>query len=75
MIQLLDEISLDASQLPALRHLLAERYLPGAKARGMLLAAEWISPPVAVPGEPNTLWLLWRLPDLAGWWKIGRAHV
>ena len=70
MIQLLDEIVVDAGQLPALRQLLAERYLPGAQARGMVLTAEWISPPVVVPGEPNTLWLLWQLPDLASWWSM-----
>jgi len=70
MIQLLDEIVADAEQLPALRRLFAERYVPGATARGMVLTGEWVSPPVAVPGEPNTLWLQWQLADLASWWGM-----
>ena len=70
MIRLLDEIVADAEQLPALRQLLAEHYLPGAKARGMALAGIWVSPPVTVPGELRTLWLQWELADLASWWRM-----
>lgn len=69
-IHLLDEFVVEPAQLPALRALLTERYLPGARERGLALAGEWVSPPVAIPGEPNTLWLLWRLPDVAGWWQM-----
>jgi hypothetical protein len=69
-LRLLDEIVADVEQLPALRQLLAERYLPGAADRGMVLAGAWVSPPVAVPGEPHTLWLQWELADLASWWRM-----
>lgn len=70
MIRLLDEIVVDAAQLPALRRLLAERYLPGAATRGMTLGAEWVSPPLALHDAPNTLWLLWQLADTGAWWSM-----
>lgn len=70
MIQLLDEIVVDADALPALRALLHERYLPGARARNMQLTGEWVSPPVTVAGEPHILWLSWQLPDIGAWWAM-----
>lgn len=70
MIRLLDELVVDAEQLAPLRELLAAAYFPGAQARGMQLAAQWVSPPLALADAPNTLWLLWQLPDLGAWWAM-----
>jgi len=70
MIRLLDEIEVDALQLPALRRLLADHYRPGAATRGMRLEAEWVSPPLALQDTPNTLWLLWQLADVGAWWSM-----
>jgi hypothetical protein len=70
MIGILDQIEVPAEQLTALQNLFTERYLPGAKLRGMNLARNWIAPPVAVPGLPNTLWILWELPDIGAWWNM-----
>lgn len=70
MIRLLDELVVDPARLAELRELLATAYVPGAQARGMQLAAQWLSPPVALPDAPNTLWLLWQLPDLGAWWAM-----
>jgi len=70
MIQLLDEIVVAADSLPIVRALLHERYLPGALARKMQLAGEWVSPPVTVAGAPHTLWVSWQLPDIDAWWAM-----
>jgi hypothetical protein len=64
MIQILDEILLDPVHLPAVLALLDERYMPQAATRGLTLLQRWVSPPVAVPGEHNRLWLLWQVPDV-----------
>ena len=64
MIQILDEILLDPEHIPAVLALLDERYMPQAAARGLALPQRWASPPVAIPGEPNRLWLLWQVPDV-----------
>lgn len=70
MIQILDEILLDPEQIPALLALLDRRYLPQAASRGLSLLQRWVSPPVAVPGEPNSLWLLWQVPDVWGYYAM-----
>jgi hypothetical protein len=70
MIQILDEILLDAEHLPALLTLLDQRYLPNAGPRGLTLQQRWVSPPVAVPGESNRLWLLWQVPDVWGYYGM-----
>jgi len=70
MIQILDEILLDPEQIPALLALLDQRYLPQATRRGLSLLQRWVSPPVAVPGEPNSLWLLWQVSDVWGYYAM-----
>jgi hypothetical protein len=70
MIGVLDQIEIDADKLAALQLLIGERYVPGALARGMKLARSWIAPPVATALVPNTLWVLWELPDIGAWWGM-----
>lgn len=70
MIQILDEILLDPRHIPSVLALLEERYMPQAAARGLTLLQRWVSPPVAVPGERNRLWLLWQVPDVWGYYGM-----
>jgi len=64
MIHILDEIVLQPSQVATVLAWLEQRYLPGLAARHTLsLAQRWVSPPVAVPDSPTTLWLLWQVPE------------
>lgn len=70
MIGILDQIEVAAEKLPALQQLIDTAYTPGATARGMQLANSWVSPPVATPGTPTTLWLLWQVPDIGAWWNM-----
>jgi len=71
MIHILDEIVLDASQVPTVLQWLDERYLPGLPARRTLsLLQRWVSPPVAVPDAPITLWLLWQVTDTYGYYGM-----
>lgn len=73
MIHVLDEIVVDARHLPAVLALLQERHPPGSAARGLTLLNRWVSPPVAVPDEPNTLWLLWQLPGVLAYYGMRGA--
>ncbi|UVJ42110.1 hypothetical protein NVV94_15725 [Pseudomonas sp. LS1212] len=70
MIQILDEIRLAPNHVPTVLALLDERYMPHAAARGLTLLQRWVSPPVAVPGEQNRLWLLWQVPDVWGYYGM-----
>jgi hypothetical protein len=73
MIQILDEILLDPEQIPVLLALLDQRYLPQAAPRGLTLLQRWVSPPVVVPGELNSLWLLWQVADVWSYYGMRSA--
>lgn len=71
MIHILDEIELPAERIATVLELLEQRYLPSLPARHTLsLSQRWVSPPVAVPGRPNTLWLLWQVTDEFGYYTM-----
>ena len=70
MITVLDRIDVAPADLPALRAMLRERYVPGAQERGLVLQGEWVSPPLALADQYNTLWLRWSLPDAGAFWAM-----
>jgi len=70
MIHLLDEIVLPAERIGQVLALLETDYLPGAQRRGLTLIQRWVSPPVAIAGQPNSLWLLWQLPDAGSYYHM-----
>jgi len=73
MIHVLDEILLSAEHVPTVLTLLQKRDLSDSPARGITLLNRWVSPPVAIPGEPNTLWLLWQLPNVFAYYGMRAA--
>ncbi|WP_044871244.1 hypothetical protein [Pseudomonas sp. LFM046] len=70
MIHLLDELTLDASDVKHVLRLLDEELLPGRAEPFPHLLNRWVSPPVVVPGVPTTLWLLWQLPDVPAYYRM-----
>jgi Stress responsive A/B Barrel Domain len=63
-----DRIRVAAADLPRLRALVAERYLPAATERGLTLVGEHVSPPLSLADQPGTLWLRWTLPHVGAFW-------
>ncbi|MFS8973448.1 hypothetical protein PO002_02905 [Cupriavidus necator] len=74
MIHVLDEIVLAPAHLPTVLGLLESKYLPGSGTRGLTLLQRWVSPPVALEDVPNTLWLLWQVPDAPAYYAM-RASI
>jgi hypothetical protein len=68
----LDRMRVRTGRLDEVRTGLRERYLPGARARGMELVGSWADP-VGGTDEGRDLFVLWRLPDLAGFWAMRGA--
>ncbi len=68
-IYILDRVKLRPGQLQAYQQSLRERYLPGARERGMELIGSWITPPVEVE-DGNELVTLWSLPSIAAFWAM-----
>ncbi|MEN2474163.1 hypothetical protein [Burkholderia sp. GS2Y] len=70
MIQIVDEITLAPERIPDVLALLRDRYLPGHAARGLTAVGRWVSPPVAVSGQPSTLWLTWQVDDAPAYYRM-----
>ncbi|WP_028221271.1 hypothetical protein [Paraburkholderia oxyphila] len=70
MIHILDEITLAPERIPEVLAALQQHYLPGHASRGLSLAGQWVSPPVAVPGQPNVLRLLWQVADAPAYYRM-----
>ncbi len=47
--------------------------MAGAAERGMTLEQTWLTPPVELFDQPNTLVYLWSVPDAAAWWAMRGA--
>ncbi|BBT15308.1 hypothetical protein WP8S17C03_13570 [Metapseudomonas otitidis] len=73
MILILDEIPLDPGRIGPVLDALETGYLPACAARGLTLKQRWVSPPVRVPGQLNTLWLLWSVADVAAYYAMRGA--
>ncbi len=70
-VHILDEIVLQPDDIHTVLQLLENGYLPGLPARHTLtLAQRWVSPPVQLDNQHNTLWLLWEVTDIYGYYTM-----
>jgi len=72
-IHVLDELTVEPGLLDQVRQLMAQGYMAGASDRGMTLEQTWLTPPVELFDQPNTLVYLWSVPDAAAWWAMRGA--
>ena len=70
MIGILDQFEISPANLGPLLSLIEAQYLPGATRRGMTRRSTWISPPIALSDAPNTLWVMWEVPDVGALWNM-----
>lgn len=69
-VLILDEIEVRPGCADDYRSAYAEHYVPGAQRRGMRLAGAWQTPPgQELAGVPTTLFFLWAVDGVAGWWS------
>ena len=73
MIVVQDRIDVAPADLPRVRKLFQERYMPGAEQRGLHFAEERVSPPLRLQDQPGTLWLRWSLADAGAFWAARHA--
>jgi hypothetical protein len=70
-ILILDEIVVKPGAAQAYRSAYRSGYVPGAERRGMTLQGAWQCPPAQDYDElPTTLYYLWSVEDVAGWWAM-----
>ena len=74
-IFILDEAEIREGSVEAYRDAVISGYKPGATARGMMLEAIWLSPPLILDGGGNSLYVLWSYPDLGAFWRARFADT
>ena len=68
-ILILDEITVKPGQAAAYRQAYRRHYVPAAERRGMRLDGAWQNPPLQDLAEvATTLYYLWSVEGVAGWW-------
>ena len=71
---ILDRIRVTPGALETYQRRLRDRYLPGARERGMELVGSWVTPPVEVE-QGNELVLLWSLQGAEAFWAMRRQSA
>jgi hypothetical protein len=69
-IYLLDQVVPKAGRGQQFLNAYMQRYAPGAEARGMKLEFTWITPPLWLDNQVNTLFFIWSMRGVAGWWAM-----
>jgi hypothetical protein len=70
-IYILDQVTAKPGQAKAFLEAYMERYAPAAKQdRGMTLLHRWISPPMWLEDEGNTLFIIWTVQGAPAWWNM-----
>jgi hypothetical protein len=71
VIAIVDEFELKGSHVRAFIARYRLEYVPNAQARGMMLTAQTIAPPIVLDngGGNNIVTFRWQVPDLPGWWR------
>ncbi len=69
-VHLVDQITVKPGQGPAFLQAYMERYVPGAQARGLHLEQRWVTPPLWLDEQSNTLIFIWSLLGAQGFWAM-----
>lgn len=68
--RLVDQIVVKPGQGRAFLRDYMEAYVPGALARGLQLEQRWVSPPLWLDDQSNTLVFVWSLRGAQDFWPI-----
>lgn len=75
-IFILDEIIVKPGKTAAYCEAFDRDYAPGAQRRGMRSEGRWRNPPMQDFEElPATLYFLWSVEDVAGWWRMRMSRT
>ncbi len=73
MVYMMDEITVKPGLLKEYVEAYNREYVPGAKARGMKLVGSWVTPPLELEGESNSVFILWAMDGVAGFWAARKG--
>jgi hypothetical protein len=71
-IYILDQVTAKPGQAQAFLAAYMEHYAPAARGRGMTLVHRWITPPLWLKEQSNTLHIVWTVQGAAAWWAMSQ---
>jgi hypothetical protein len=69
-IFIVDRITPKPGQAKAFLDIYMARYAPAARERGMTLVHRWVSPPMWLDEQSNTLTIVWTVQGAPAWWNM-----
>ena len=69
-VYLIDQVTPKPGLAQAFVQAWRERYVPGAQARGMRLEHIWVTPPLWLEDQSNTLTIIWSVRGAEGFWSM-----
>ncbi len=69
-IYVVDQITPKVGQAKAFLDAYMAKYAPAARERGMTLVHRWISPPMWLEEQTNTLTIIWSVQGAPAWWHM-----
>jgi hypothetical protein len=69
-IYILDEMTAKPGQAEALLAAYMADYVPAARERGMTLIHRWVTPPLWLKAQSNTLHVIWTVQGAKSWWRM-----
>lgn len=73
MIYMLEEVTVKPGRLREYLAAYQREYVPGARARGLELVGTWVTPPLELDGESNTVVVLWSMADVDAFWTARKG--
>ncbi|GAS89860.1 hypothetical protein [Mycolicibacterium brisbanense] len=70
VVYVIDRVLTQCGQARAFIDRYLAEYAPGARERGMTLEHVLVSPPIWFDDQPNTVTVIWSLPDPLAWWQM-----
>jgi hypothetical protein len=69
-IYILDEVTVKPGRAEEFLAAYMEKYAPKARARGMTLVHRWMTPPLWLKEQSNTLYIIWTVQGAKAWWQM-----
>jgi hypothetical protein len=69
-IYILDQVTTKPGQAQEFLEVYMAHYAPAARERGMTLVHRWVTPPMWLKEQSNTLHIIWTVQGAPAWWSM-----
>jgi hypothetical protein len=72
-IYIVDQVTTKPGKAQEFLDIYMADYAPGARERGMTLVHRWVSPPMWLKEQSNTLHIIWSVQGAKAWWAMSHG--